>query len=164
LAETIGLQTGSVPLILNGGLHTVKDKEQHAWAARTAIGVSLLHEAKIWGTEPIYVEVLKAFYEFGYGEPDCEVYRYWDPNEAAKIAGTDANALTLKRGGRALVLVVDYGDGGECRLELNTKLLALSPELPARDALTDEEVKRVGPGAYTFAIKKHDFKLVRIGK
>jgi len=162
VAETIGRQTGNVPLILSGGWY---DDQAPDWARvmRTRLGVTLVHELRVWDYRPdLEVELLRKLYEFGYGEPDCQVFNYWDEDSPVQVAGVDGKTLVLSRGQRAIVVVTDYGEGGNCRLTLDLARLNLPPESTARDLETDEPVHRAAPGVLAFPLQKHDFKVVLV--
>lgn len=75
-----------------------------------------------------------------------------------RIEGVDAKALLLKRAAKVLILVSDFGNGGECVLRLNTRQLRVRPAV-ARDAETGEEVALTGDSVL-FPLKKHDFRTI----
>lgn len=159
--ESMGLQAGLVPLVL-GGVVTQDEKEKLR-LSRTAFALAALHEIKIWsdgrtfGLDKCY----KPLYDFGYSLPDCKVYPYWEGNQPVKIAGVTAKALVLSRPAKALVLVTDFGDGGECALTVDAGKLGLKNGFIAKDAETGEALT-VTNGRITFPLKKHDFRMVEV--
>jgi hypothetical protein len=60
-----------------------------------------------------------------------------------------------------LVVVCDYGNGGNLTLNVDTKTLGLKPDFTARDAETKEAIP-VQNGRVSFPIKRHDFRMVLI--
>jgi hypothetical protein len=51
--------------------------------------------------------------DFGYGEPDCRVYRYWESGHPFTATGARLRALVLARGGKALLAIGNFGQGDE---------------------------------------------------
>ncbi len=160
VAQTIGRQCGNVPMILGGG-HTPRDDPEYPWMTRTRLGVCLVHEIRVWdwGPEEHYAMCGKLF-EFGYGLDDCAVYNYWDEGFPMQVTGAEAKGIVMARGGRALAIVTDYGEGGDCTLTLDMKALGLPDTVIATDFETGEAMTGAGAGSVTFALKKHDFKAV----
>lgn len=162
VAETIGRQMGNFPLILGGG-HLDRKDPRYAWVMRTRLGVMLVHELRAWDHGP---EMDGAFYrklyEFGYGAPDCRVFNYWDAGHPVKVDGTKACTIALVRGQRALIVVTDYGSGGDVKLTLARAALKLPASTTAKDFETGEPVKSNAAGEFLFSLKKHDFKALLI--
>jgi hypothetical protein len=160
VAETIGRQTGCFPSLLAGGVLDRKDP-RYAWMTRTRLGVMLVHELRAWDSGPeADTAFYRKLYEFGYGEPDCRVFNYWDAGHPVKVAGVDARTLALARGKRALVIVTDYGKGGDAKLTLDRAALRLPASATAKDFETGEPITSNAPGEFSFRMKKHDFKAV----
>ncbi|MBI3922605.1 MAG: hypothetical protein HY318_14375 [Armatimonadetes bacterium] len=157
--ESIGLQAGLVPLVL-GGVITQDEKEQKR-ISRTAFGVAAVHEIKIWADGRTYdlAKCHQSLYDFGYGQPDCKVYPYWEGNQPVQVGGLQAKALVLSRPAKALVLVTDFAEGGEGTFTVDTKRLGLKGSFEAKDAETGEPLP-VEQGKVRFALKKHDFRMV----
>jgi hypothetical protein len=157
--ETMGLPAGLVPLVL-GGVVT-QDEAERLRLSRTQFGVAALHEVKIWadGRTVGLEKPHQALYDFGYGMPDCQVLPYWEGEQPIHVEGVDAKALVLSRPGKALVLVTDFGNGGDCTLTVDTQRLGLKNEFTAQDAETGEALP-VADGKVQFALKKHDFRIV----
>lgn len=108
LVQSLGLQSGSVPVACDR-----YGAETRSWQIRTNIAVCLPHEIKIHAGGPDYGRALKALSDFGYGEPDCRVYRYWEPGHPFSAEGARLRALLLKRGDKALLAIGNFGQGGE---------------------------------------------------
>ena len=66
----------------------------------------------------------------------------------------------LVRGQRALAIVTDYGEGGDCTLKLDLAKLQLPPLAKVTDLESGEAVTSAGPGQASFAVKKHDFRVL----
>ncbi|MDD5520777.1 MAG: DUF6067 family protein [Kiritimatiellae bacterium] len=162
VAETIGRQTGNFPLILSGGVLDRKDP-RYPWVMRTRLGVMLVHELRAWDYGP---ETDMAFYgklyEFGYGEPDCQVFNYWDAGHPVKIEGVNGRTIVLARGRKALVIITDYGNGGTAKLIVDLNKLRLPSNVTAKDFETGETVSSTVSGEFVFQLKKHDFKAMLI--
>jgi len=162
VAETIGRQVGAWPTILAGGHPDPKDPRVD-FMHRTRLGVALVHEIQVFDYRPQRdVDVYRKLFEFGYGLPDCHVSNYWQEGHPVRVEGIDARTLAMTRGGRAIVVVTDYGDGGTCRVVLDPRKLGLKPDAAATDLETGAPIDRAGPGVFTFPIKKHDFRILRI--
>jgi hypothetical protein len=161
LTEAIGLQGGMVPAGLGG--MTSDDPQETKRLSRTFFGVALVHEIRPWGYYDLD-ELHRAnmpLYEFGYGLEDCKVWRYWDAGQPVRIEGGSAKALVLAREGKALVLVADFGDGGEVTLKVNAKSLGVSSPFTVMDVQTGEKLKMDGK-QIRFPLKRHDYRIVRI--
>jgi len=161
-AQTIGLHTGQVRAGL-GGIVTEDEKEK-VRLSRTQLGVAQVHEIKVApdGRTVGGGELNNRLYDFGYGEPDCKVYTYWNGPQPVTVEGPKNLSLVLSRAGKALVFVTDYsGTGGECSLAVDKKALGLKNGLIAKDAETGESLP-ASDGKVRFPIKQHDFRMVVI--
>ncbi len=160
VAETIGRQCGNVPLILAGGFYDTKDPA-YAWCMRTRTGVCAVHEIRVWDWQPqAHYDFQRKLFEFGYGDPACRVYNYWDEGFPLRVDGVTAKAIVMVNNGRTLVIVTDYGTGGDCRLTLDLPALGLPAPTAASDLETGQAVPLAGPGEVRFPLKKHDFRTV----
>jgi len=99
---------------------------------------------------------------FGYGLPDCRVWRYWDDAQPVKTEGAPAKVLTLALGGKALLAVCSYGPGGDVLLTLDTRRLKLAKDASAVNAETGESVERLASGQFRIALPRHDFRLLTL--
>jgi hypothetical protein len=116
---------------------------------------------------PLYWEelgrtVAEQLSNFGYGQPDCRVYRYWDDEQPLKTSGVPVKTLVLSRGGQALVVVASYGPAGGATLELDRRRLGLPDDVTAVNAETSAAIDRTGPGRFQLTLPRHDFCLVRV--
>jgi hypothetical protein len=163
-ADTIGGQSGCVPLVLPG-IQGSEEPEKLEWVTRTQLATALVHEIKLWGlttyrTSGIAVRILKALYDFGYGQPGCQVYRYWDKDFPLRLSGADAEALLLEKGGELLIFVADFGQGGTCTVQVAPERLHVRSELILSDVETGQPIRKTGANGWSFDLKKHDFKLL----
>jgi hypothetical protein len=162
-AESIGLQAGLVPVALGGVTGVKRSDPAFARLSRTEFGVASVHEIKIWNNGNIDADRISAaykpLYEFGYGLSDCRVYRYWDAGQPVAVRGADARSLVLARGGRAMVIVTDFGNGGNIAMSVNPRALGVRSAFTARDAETGE-VLNVTSGKLLFPLERHDFREV----
>jgi hypothetical protein len=73
------------------------------------MAVSFPHEIRMHqGTEEVsFVQTQLA--RFGYGQPDCRVYRYWEEGFPLKTQGAENRALVLARGGKAMIALGNFG-------------------------------------------------------
>lgn len=160
VAQTIGRQCGNIPLILSGGYWSAPE-DMKPWINRTRTGVCLVHEIRAWDWQPKEMwDLYKKMFDFGYGEKDCRVYNYWDEGFPLRVEGVNAKAIVLVRGGKALAIVTDYGEGGECRLKLDMAALKLPATIKASDVETGEAIASPAPGEAAFTLKKHDYRAV----
>jgi hypothetical protein len=160
VAETIGRQCGNVPLILSGG-HTPDTDPAFDWMMRTRLGVCLVHEIRVWDWRPkSHYDMYGKLFEFGYGVPGCKVYNYWDEGFPMQVEGCDARGIVMVNGPRAIAIVTDYGEGGECTLQLDLGAVGLPDTVKPADFETGEPLASDTPGHVSFALKKHDFKAV----
>ncbi|MBR2439587.1 MAG: hypothetical protein IKB25_05285 [Lentisphaeria bacterium] len=117
---SLGTQTGTVPVVL--GSLGINGKGDRLHVQRTLIGMILTHEIKDWalgwGRNGLYEKIMRQLYEFGYGEPDCKVFRDWDDNFPVTIKGVDYSALALSGNGKMLLIICDYGNGGTAEVTL----------------------------------------------
>ena len=61
---------------------------------------------------------MRELYRFGYGEPDCKVYQYWNQDFPVSIKGADYSAIVLHRNGKMLLVVCNYGKGATVEIAL----------------------------------------------
>lgn len=160
VAQTIGRQTGNIPLILGGG-HTPADDPAYPFMIRTRTGVCLVHEIRVWDwRQNVHSEMLHKLYQFGYGTEACRVYNYWDEGFPLSVEGVDARALVMVNGPRAIAIVTDYAEGGECTVQLDLAALGLPGTVAPTNLETGEALTSPGPGAARFALSRHDFRAV----
>jgi hypothetical protein len=164
LTTTTGEQAGTVPAVLTG-IRGSESPEQRAWLTRTLMGTMLVHEAKGFYSFEVDRDVINSVnalcYDFGYGQDDCEVYRYWEapPFETNR---EDLRCILYRRGDALLLIATDFGEGGRCRVSLDAVWLGLEgARLRAVNAETNEPLA-VQDGAVVFDLAKHEFLIARI--
>lgn len=162
VAETIGRQVGAWPTILAGG-HPKPDDPRVDFMYRTRLGVALVHEISVFDYNPRRdVEIYRKLFEFGYGTGQCRVFNYWRPGHPVRVEGIRACTLAMACGGGAIVVVTDYGEGGQCSVKLDADTLGLKPEATAVDLETDKPIERTGPAGFRFPLSKHDFRILKV--
>ncbi|MCX7010196.1 MAG: DUF6067 family protein [Kiritimatiellaeota bacterium] len=158
LAQSTGLQSGCLAVY-----HDLFLGDERL--SRSALGVSLTHEIKFgrsdWASGD---RVRTSMSEFGYGLPDCRVWRYWDDDQPLTITGAPAKTLVLARDGEALLVVCSYGPGGDVTLRLDKAKLGLTADVTAVNAESGETIERLAPGCFRLPLPMHDFRLIHIRK
>ena len=162
LAMSTGLQDGNIGVCLDRLRPPQGSTVTREWLIRTALAVTLPHEMKLHVPEDSVSKVDNILEDFGYGQPDCKVYRYWEPGQPLTTAGPNVKALVLSRGKRAMIIVGSFGPGGDCKLTLDLKTLDLPSTAKAVNAETGEKLASSAPGVFTLPIVKHDFWLVTV--
>ena len=156
LAQSTGLQSGCLSV-----LHNLFHGDERI--NRSALGVALTHEMKLGlSQERIGQRIAEHLANFGYGLPDCRVWRYWDDSPPLRTTGAPVKALTLVRDGKAMVVVASYGPAGDVGLDLDLKGLGLSEEVRAVNVETGERLEQLGPARFKLGIPRHDFRVLRI--
>ena len=118
LAESTGLQVGAYPYIVHtlfSGQSKLPDEALGPAPAQVEVGrrewgMRMVHEI-ISGGPGHYVPpgglLNKAVYEFGYGRPGVDVWRYWDDTPAFTIEPAQVKGLLLtRRSDRRMLLVL----------------------------------------------------------
>ena len=156
LAQSTGLQSGCLSVWHN----LFHDDER---ITRSALGVSLTHEIKcgLW-YGPLHERTTAILATFGYGLPDCRVWRYWDARQPVVTTGVPAKTLVLARAGQALLAVASYGPGGDVQISLDRVVLGLTGGAVAVNAETGESIEKIAPGQFKLSLPRHDFRLVRV--
>ncbi|MBF0244404.1 MAG: hypothetical protein HQL31_03935, partial [Planctomycetes bacterium] len=78
LAQSLGLQTGNISVGISRFETPKGSPIKREWLFRTVMAVCLPHEIKIDSGTKEVVFVQQQLARFGYGQPDCKVYRYWE--------------------------------------------------------------------------------------
>ena len=195
LAQTSGLQSGNIPIAISSGLRgpeCTSRPDLHgtnctAWLMKTQYATCIPHEVRPegtpWGLTHLPASPNGAFEEtpttnnvstvlaaYGYGNPACDVFRFWEPG--FPIETTGANVLPLlvhclpsvsgasfKRG-TVLAFFGSFGPKAPVSFELG-KTLGVGAGSSAFDAETGASVARVvGSTNFTFSLDKHSFKIV----
>lgn len=158
LAQSTGFQSGNIGVVIDR-FH--EGDRQHL--LRTAMAVALPHEMKfqmVW--EEQAKKVIDLLSNFGYGKPDCKVYRYWEEPQPVTATGADVKLLTLNRNNRALIIAGNMGEAGDVTLNLDLKVLHVPEDAIAVNMETGAPITKLGPGKFQFPIEKHDFRLVLV--
>ncbi len=154
LAESTGLQSGCL-----GILHNLFHNDKRLM--RNALGVALTHEMRLGvDGDAVSDHVGQLLCNFGYGLPDCRVWRYWDQRLPLTAGGAPVKTLTLARQGKAMLVVASYGPGGDVVLDLDRKALGVPDESIAIDAETNAEIARLAAGRFRLTLPRHDFRLI----
>jgi len=155
LAQSTGLQSGCLSV-----WHNLFHGDGRI--TRSALGVSLTHEIKcgLWYGK-LHERTTAILANFGYGLPDCRVWRYWDGAQPLQTAGVPVKTLVLARGGEAQVIVASYGPEGGVRVNLDRAALGLSGDLVAVNAETGEGFEKVSPDQFKLSLPRHDFRIIR---
>jgi hypothetical protein len=107
LVQSTGLQAGNVSVAIDR-FHA-KGKEAIAWQMRTGLAVCLPHEIRQKDGGPDAAFAQATLDEFGYGLPDCKVFRYWEEVHPLEATGARIRGLLLAREGKALLAIGNYG-------------------------------------------------------
>lgn len=158
-AGSLGTQSGCMPLVLissKGG-----DRKK---ILQSALGVMfgydysnfLLHGAP----EKWFRDVCAKMRYLGYGDDKAQVYPgYLPESNPVRILKGKVRITTVKHNGFTVLLVGDFGNGGEVSVDLSALQM---PQIAALDAGNG---KLLGSGhKLTFNIDKHSFKIILLGK
>jgi len=160
-AESLGRQTGNLPLVL-ANIDNVRSKEEQAFAERTRFGVMMVHEikARMWGEDG---QLLKRVLDFGYGQDDCQVFNYWDEHYPVRTSHDEqVKSLLLRRGQDLLLVLCTWNPKPETvTLRLDGQALGLTLSA-ATDAETGEALKFDGEGTLAIPLPGYGVRLVRM--
>jgi len=113
LAQSMGLKSGNISVAIDRFRPPKNSGITRQWLFRTVMAVCLPHEIKVYqGTREVSA-VQNQMAEFGYGLPECKVYRYWEDGFPLKTDGAKTHALVLARDGKAMLAVGNHGPGKE---------------------------------------------------
>ena len=168
LAQSLGLQAGLIPSVIDGVLESAPERKR---LNRTEFGAITVHEIKLGETRVNADELAKAYttlFGFGYGLKDCRVYRYWEPGQPVLSSLEDVKALVLARPStehpgksKCLIIVSDFGNGGDVGMTVNAKTIGLRAGYTATDAETGASLPLAG-NKVTFSIARHDFRMIAL--
>ncbi|MBS0631526.1 MAG: hypothetical protein JSS11_06405 [Verrucomicrobia bacterium] len=159
-AESIGRQHGMVPFGMV--LTDTSDPAKVEWINRTVAGVALVHEVKFIGGPKVWRDAYRMLVNFGYGRSGVAVHNYWQQGNPVAVEGTDASTLCLSKPGEVLVVVCDYGQGGELALKLDARALGLGGDITAANAETGAALPVDPDGRVKFRLARHDFCLIAV--
>jgi len=157
LAQSLGLKSGNVNVAIDRFGPPPDSGVTREWLFRTVMAVCIPHEIKIHQGERDVRNVLTHLAKFGYGLPECKVYRYWEENYPLQMTGAINYALVLSREDkpRAMLAVGNFGPGEQPEaIEAHE-----APTLGEYDAgqrgegqETDVETQRNGDETYTVTL------------
>ena len=204
LAQTAGGQAGVVPVAISeGGQYgpTCASRPDlgagpncTGWLLRTKYAVMIPHEVRAMGgpelcggagvpgspdgefaAAPCPTAVPTILLDFGYADPLCDVYRYFDDGELP-IATSGAAALALlvrcpgganQSDARALVFAGSFGPRGVLTVQLDASALGLGSTPAAYDAETRQPIEIVPRRApprewlnFSVRLDRHSFRMV----
>jgi len=109
LAHNLGLQTGNLSVGITGNILKGGEGISREWLHRTGMAVCFPHEIRMHQGDNSVSFVQSELARFGYGMPDCRVFRYWEAGFPLRTQGAEMRALVLARGGKALIALGNYG-------------------------------------------------------
>jgi len=89
----------------------------------------------------VFDNALKLLWDYGYGSDATRVFNYWEEDLPITLSRDDAAQLIVTKPGSAVVVVSDYGEGGEVLLALNTQRLEMQGQLTAVDMESNQPVE-----------------------
>ena len=96
-AESLGRQSGNVPLVLASSR---AGRWTNRWPTRrTRLAPMMVHEIKFVMDNPIERQLMGLMIDFGCNEHDCDVFDYWDDKYPVKVSDSEVKAALLRRGG-----------------------------------------------------------------
>lgn len=164
-AESIGRQFGNPSFVLNllrdmPDPNTPAGKAKHDWLDRTFTATILVHELR--AVNPCLADsILKLLYDYGYGGNETQTFNYWDDGLPVTLSRGDASHLIVTKPGSAIIVVSDFGEGGEVLLTLDRNRLGLDANAIAVDIESNLPVETTTDGNARIALKKHDFKVIK---
>ena len=109
LAQSLGLQSGNISIGIDRFEPPKGSGITREWLFRTVMAVCFPHEIKVYQGPNTVSFVQEQLAKFGYGQPDCKVYRYWEDGFPLETEGANMHALVLARGGQALIAMGNHG-------------------------------------------------------
>ena len=140
--ESMGLQTGNIPLVL-AQVKDTKSENERERAYRTRFGTMFVHEIK-WRYKGTGNKLMQLVLDFGYGQEDCKVHNYWDPDDPVGVSNDQVKSILLERGGKLMLVLATWNDAEETvDITLHPDRLSTGVE-QAVDAETGESVDMEG--------------------
>ncbi len=156
-AINIARQTGNYPGVLGG-------HARDPWILRTRAGVVLTHEIAST-VDKFSRAVRQMLLAEGIGTDSARTYNYWTKNPVAQIHGIDSSWIVHDFEKRVVIILCDWGGGGEAIVTLDTARLGLPDSFTAKNWETPEETMLAVDGTFTVpGIKKHDLRVLVIEK
>ena len=203
LAQTAGLQTGTVPYAVtegigafNGSCFQRPDLDPRScglWIEKTHWATCLPHEVRPGGfgcggnnlskctipgsPDGMYKQTPAAFnvshimFAYGYADPRCDVYRFWERPFPVQMKRKATNAHGVKplivrckgqgEAARVLAIFASFGQGGQLDAKLNQTELGLRMDANAFDPQDPSRKVTIGAGGeLSFWLNRHDFRMV----
>ncbi|MFP4058439.1 MAG: glycoside hydrolase domain-containing protein [Candidatus Brocadiia bacterium] len=158
-AESIGRQTGNLPLVL-ARVQNTKSEAQKAFAERTRFGTMMVHEIK-FRPHGESRKLLRRVLDFGYGLEGCRVLNYWDQGYPVEASDPEVKSLLLQRGTRLLLVLCTWSPKPETvELTLDLEALGLRPT-EATDGETGEQLPLRGD-ALAVPLEGYGVRLVHV--
>lgn len=141
-AESLGLQTGNIPVAIgtiSGG--SVSEEwladNKNIYSRALVLGF-LVHEIKPGITTAYYPKVVD---DFGYGLKDCSVVNYWDENPLLQVSDDLCKWLLLQRNGKSMLVLCTWNKAdSDVQVRIDPALLGHGVTGPV-DAETNEALK-----------------------
>lgn len=109
LAHNLGLQAGNLSVGITGNILKGGDGVSREWLHRTGMAVCFPHEIRMHQGDNSVSFVQTELARFGYGMPDCRVFRYWEDGFPLQTQGAELRALVLARDGKAMIALGNFG-------------------------------------------------------
>ena len=74
----------------------------------------------------------------------------------------DARTIAIAHKAKALIVVTDYGEGGECNVNVQTDKLGIRKDASAKDFETGEAVEGSAASSFKLVLQKHDYRILVI--
>ncbi len=159
-AVNLPFNNGSIPVQLPG-IRGSSDPAINAWCERTQTGCTLVHQLNVWEQGDLQQRIRKTLAGFGVGTDKVRTFRYWDEKPVLKASEDTLKWIAYSRGGKAYILVCDYGNGGNREIKLDLTRLGLKPGVTAKNWETGEAMNLTG-ASLSFSLKKHDFRVIAV--
>ena len=75
-------------------------------------------------------------------------------------ATAQATGIVIVNGNKAIAVVTDYSEGGDCTIKLDLAKVGLLDTVKPTDFESGEALGSPAPGQSAFNLRKHDFKAV----
>jgi len=132
LAHHLGLQSGNISIGMTGNI--IKGpKEVREWLHRTGMAMTIPHEIRTYQATDEAAFVQSQMARFGYGTPDCRVFRYWEEGFPLRTEGAEMRALVMARDGKAMIALGNFGPEG-----------VAGPEIGAGPTLEEYDAQQLG--------------------
>lgn len=164
-ASVMGGQGGFFSSSIDG---IVAPPEKRPWLTRTMMACLLPHEIAptIWikaGTDmPTYRKLAGIVWDFGKAAADTQFIPYWDENSPVKPLRGDLLASTYVRGDKMLLVIGNYGDGGDIPIKIDAHKLGFSGIVNAVNSENNQSISIQGNDSIVLPIKKHDVALIEL--